>query len=266
MYPNLIKENRRMSTCNRLDLQTLASQLIMPKNLPDHCLQLTFKYMGFGICHIHINGKGVCWTQIHGKHVFGRRSNPADFGRLPLDSHPYIHGTSVLECWFLAVYLKLCTIAKKFISSDPHLGRPLSGHCFPDPSGAQGPRFFPEFAINGQRPVVLDLVTGKLTEFQAPFREIEGDYQIVVIQGSSTSWESMAGMCLHGKTAFGCSVWGEANLTRIFMRALTLFTKEYSRICCVDLNCKDSNHIMLIHDMSTKTQRDIAPNGVAPLY
>ena len=26
-----------MSTCNRLDLQTLVSQLIVPKNLPDHC-------------------------------------------------------------------------------------------------------------------------------------------------------------------------------------------------------------------------------------
>jgi hypothetical protein len=26
IYPNLIKENRRMSTCNRLDLQTLGSQ------------------------------------------------------------------------------------------------------------------------------------------------------------------------------------------------------------------------------------------------
>ena len=36
IYPNLIKENRRMSTCNRLDLQTLGSQLVMPKNLPDH--------------------------------------------------------------------------------------------------------------------------------------------------------------------------------------------------------------------------------------
>ena len=33
-YPNSIKGNRRMSTCNRLDLQTLGSQLHMPKNLP----------------------------------------------------------------------------------------------------------------------------------------------------------------------------------------------------------------------------------------
>ena len=37
--PILIKENRRMSTCNRLDLQTLGSQpVIMPKHLPDHSL------------------------------------------------------------------------------------------------------------------------------------------------------------------------------------------------------------------------------------
>ena len=39
-YPNLIKENRRMSTSYRLDLQTLGSQLvIMPTILPNHCFQ-----------------------------------------------------------------------------------------------------------------------------------------------------------------------------------------------------------------------------------
>ena len=39
IYPNLIKENLRMGTCNQLDLQTLGSQpIIIPKNLPDHCL------------------------------------------------------------------------------------------------------------------------------------------------------------------------------------------------------------------------------------
>jgi hypothetical protein len=36
VYPKLIKENRRMSTCNWLDLQTLGSQPIMSKNLLDH--------------------------------------------------------------------------------------------------------------------------------------------------------------------------------------------------------------------------------------
>ena len=35
-YPNLIKENWRMWTCNWLDLQTLGSQPVMLKNLPDH--------------------------------------------------------------------------------------------------------------------------------------------------------------------------------------------------------------------------------------
>ena len=39
IYPNLIKENPRISTCNRLDLQTLGSQPIMSKNLPDHWSQ-----------------------------------------------------------------------------------------------------------------------------------------------------------------------------------------------------------------------------------
>jgi hypothetical protein len=36
IYTNLVKETQRMSTCNRLDLQTLGSQPIMPKILPDH--------------------------------------------------------------------------------------------------------------------------------------------------------------------------------------------------------------------------------------
>ena len=38
IYPNLIKANQRMSTCNQLDLQTLGSQPVIPKNLPDHWL------------------------------------------------------------------------------------------------------------------------------------------------------------------------------------------------------------------------------------
>jgi hypothetical protein len=36
LIPQINIENRRMSTCNPLDLQTLGSQPIMPKNLPDH--------------------------------------------------------------------------------------------------------------------------------------------------------------------------------------------------------------------------------------
>ena len=38
IYSNLIKENQRMSTYNQLDLQTVRSQPIMFKNLPDHCI------------------------------------------------------------------------------------------------------------------------------------------------------------------------------------------------------------------------------------
>jgi hypothetical protein len=37
IYPNFIKEYRRMSTCNRSNSQTLGSQRIMPKNLTNHC-------------------------------------------------------------------------------------------------------------------------------------------------------------------------------------------------------------------------------------
>ena len=39
-----------MSTCNRFDLQTLGSQLVMPKNLPDHCLSLSIN-MFVGLQH-----------------------------------------------------------------------------------------------------------------------------------------------------------------------------------------------------------------------
>ena len=40
LYPNLVKENWRMSTCNRLDLQTLGSQpVIMPQKSPQSVLE-----------------------------------------------------------------------------------------------------------------------------------------------------------------------------------------------------------------------------------
>ena len=44
-----------MSTCNRLDLQTLGSQLIMPKNLPDHCFK-PHKPFGFGTGFMILTG------------------------------------------------------------------------------------------------------------------------------------------------------------------------------------------------------------------
>ena len=35
----LIKQNRKMSTCNQLVLETLGSRMtMMPKNLPGHCM------------------------------------------------------------------------------------------------------------------------------------------------------------------------------------------------------------------------------------
>ena len=46
MYPDLMKDTWRMSTCSRLNLQTLGSQMVMPKNLPGH-------YSGH--CHGHSN-------------------------------------------------------------------------------------------------------------------------------------------------------------------------------------------------------------------
>ena len=36
IYPNLRKENQKMSRCNRLDLGTLGYWLVTPKNLPGH--------------------------------------------------------------------------------------------------------------------------------------------------------------------------------------------------------------------------------------
>ena len=34
------KKNQKVSTCNQVDLETLESRLIMPKNLPVHCSSL----------------------------------------------------------------------------------------------------------------------------------------------------------------------------------------------------------------------------------
>ena len=36
IFPSLIKESRTMPTCSRLDLPTVGSQPVMPKNLPSH--------------------------------------------------------------------------------------------------------------------------------------------------------------------------------------------------------------------------------------
>ena len=40
IHSNSIKQNQKMSTCNRSDSQPLRSQPIMPKNLPDHWVEV----------------------------------------------------------------------------------------------------------------------------------------------------------------------------------------------------------------------------------
>lgn len=177
-----------------------------------------------------------------------------------------IHGTSIPECWFLAAYLKLCTIAKKFISSNPHLGPRLSGHCFPDrPERCTRSRVVSGWRQKRQRLVVLDLVTGKLTKFQALSERLK---EIISCRRLRQ---------LDELRKYGWHVVAWENKIRLLGMRIGKFdedlhacsdivTKEYSTMCRVDLNCKDSNHIMLIHDMSTKTRSDdTAPNGVAPL-
>ena len=47
VYPNLIKKNQRRSTCNWLDLQALGSQPVMPKNLPNHCIEMHYNDLSF---------------------------------------------------------------------------------------------------------------------------------------------------------------------------------------------------------------------------
>jgi hypothetical protein len=69
IYPKLIKENRRMSTCNRLDLETLGSQPIVPKNLPNHCFGGVFGdgfwTLSFGLSQFHSHGSLTrMWSEV----------------------------------------------------------------------------------------------------------------------------------------------------------------------------------------------------------
>ena len=58
IYPNFIKENRRMSTCTQLDLQTLGSQPIMPKNPPNRWSNLSkLFFVGY---KANLSSKNVC--------------------------------------------------------------------------------------------------------------------------------------------------------------------------------------------------------------
>ena len=79
-YPNLIKENRMMSTCNRLDLQTLGSQPIMPKNLPNHwlvlcrwCLQWNMMKLSWILCSLNVH---ACIYNIKSSMTIGRNDSP----------------------------------------------------------------------------------------------------------------------------------------------------------------------------------------------
>ena len=61
IYPNLIKKNRRLSTYNRLDLQTLGSQPVLPKNLPITGLHTLIPVSVWGF---------ITWRQCELSHVF----------------------------------------------------------------------------------------------------------------------------------------------------------------------------------------------------
>ena len=47
----MIKKNRKMSTCDQLDMETLGSRSVMPKNLPRHCIwyQIIWLFYCIGI-------------------------------------------------------------------------------------------------------------------------------------------------------------------------------------------------------------------------
>ena len=89
-YLNLIQKNWRMSSaCNRLDLQTPGSQLIMPKNLPHHCP---------GVCSCAFITPPCC------DHFACANEHPINVGPLPAclpAYHPYQEKTSrTVSCVF----------------------------------------------------------------------------------------------------------------------------------------------------------------------
>ena len=51
-YPTLIKENRRMSACNRLDLQNTRISTDYAKNLPDHWSRFIAMVAGWWYCSV----------------------------------------------------------------------------------------------------------------------------------------------------------------------------------------------------------------------
>ena len=128
-YPNLIKENRRMWTWNRLDMQTLGSlSVIMPKNLPDHCSKLMGTSQWFGITgwdpsfcksnrgYMLTSSKfpflnwGILYS-INSSKTVGDFPAVSNFNRLFLNST----GSFVTNCWFSPI---IGTSPEALVNSD----------------------------------------------------------------------------------------------------------------------------------------------------
>ena len=88
--PNLMKENRTMSTCKRLDLQTLGSQPIMPENLPNHC-----NYVMLSLPAHACEGHTFIKTSTH-YNYFG---NPLSFTTVPLPIPNYTTSAREVSYW-----------------------------------------------------------------------------------------------------------------------------------------------------------------------
>jgi hypothetical protein len=99
IYPHLTKENRRMSTCNRLDLQTLGSQPVMPKILPDHWTTLhhhfgmAFAWPTQGRLVWRRSGAGGC--EIAGAAASWEQAEPCTWMQLNIHTNLRIHSLQI---------------------------------------------------------------------------------------------------------------------------------------------------------------------------
>ena len=104
IYPNLMKENRRMWTCNRLDLETLGSQPInMPKNLLNHWVEVHQDFTWFNRSVLE---ESIEYTSNEWKHLQNRKMSTCN--QLDLESR---------GSW--------PTMAKNFTVVGPHCGASL---------------------------------------------------------------------------------------------------------------------------------------------
>ena len=81
-----MKETRRMSTWNQLDLQTLGSQPIMPKGLPDHCCT-TLRTLE------QWSGRTGSWLQMNRLSLRNNRLKFKTAGKLPIILENFIKHT-----------------------------------------------------------------------------------------------------------------------------------------------------------------------------